>query len=236
MDEKPQPQAQPKSKVKQCMFVLYPESQQSIIDYCMENLPCAWALHDKDTYTHDSEDGSYKTGDLKKPHYHFVCRFPNPRYFSGIAKEIGVPVNVINRCNSLYKAYVYLWHKDTPDKYQYDSDIVGVHDFDPPTENGGLGNEEDVQVKALIEMPFEQFETTADMARWAYENGCWSTFKSSYALWRDIRREMKCIQICGGFGSYGSNAQHPDNPFPGSTPISIPNQYSFEEIVQLKMR
>lgn len=99
------------------MFVLYPESQQVAIDYCKQNLPCAWALHDKDVYSQAAFDAYVKKhegtlpdwmpGDLKKPHVHFVCSFPNARYFSGIAKEIGVEVNVIRKVNNLYKAYVY---------------------------------------------------------------------------------------------------------------------------------
>ena len=116
----------PKTKYRQCMFVLYPESQQDIIDYCQKYLPCAWALHDKDTYENDDPSGNYKKGDLKKPHVHFVCRFQNPRAFSGIAKELTIGENVINKCNSLFKAFVYLWHRDTPDKFQYDADIVGM--------------------------------------------------------------------------------------------------------------
>lgn len=35
----------------QFMFILYPESQQGIIDYVKDNFPCAWALHDKGTYS-----------------------------------------------------------------------------------------------------------------------------------------------------------------------------------------
>ena len=120
--------APPRLRSRQCMFVLYPESQQASIDYCKQNLPCAWALHDKDVYTQAAFDAYVKKhegtlpdwmpGDLKKPHVHFVCSFPNARYFSGIAKEIGVEVNVIRKVNNLYKAYVYLWHMLDPDKYQ----------------------------------------------------------------------------------------------------------------------
>ena len=112
--------APPRLRSRQCMFVLYPESQQVAIDYCKQNLPCAWALHDKDVYSQAAFDAYVKKhegtlpdwmpGDLKKPHVHFVCSFPNARYFSGIAKEIGVEVNVIRKVNNLYKAYVYLWH------------------------------------------------------------------------------------------------------------------------------
>ena len=40
-----------KLRSRQCMFVLYPESQETAIKYAQENFPCAWALHDKDVHT-----------------------------------------------------------------------------------------------------------------------------------------------------------------------------------------
>ncbi len=73
----------------------------------------------------NGEPPEWRPGDLKKPHIHFVCSFPNARYFSGIARDLGVPVNTIRKVNNLYKAYVYLWHMLDPDKYQYSKDIVG---------------------------------------------------------------------------------------------------------------
>lgn len=180
------------------MFVLYPESQQKIIDYAQKNLPCAWALHDKDQHTqaeydayiskHNGEKPDWKPGDLKKPHVHFVCRFNNARYFTGIAKELNVPVPTIRKVNNLYKAYVYLWHMLDPDKYQYSQDIVGMHDFDPPSEHEGMSQAEDDQVQILLDMPHD-FRSYNELARWAYENGCWATFKKNYQIWRDIFRE-----------------------------------------------
>lgn len=97
---------------RQCMFVLYPESQETSIKYAQENFPCAWALHDKDVHTEkayqayiekNGEPPEWQPGDLKKPHIHFVCSFPNARYFSGIARDLGVPVNTIRKVNNLYK-------------------------------------------------------------------------------------------------------------------------------------
>lgn len=183
----------PRLRSRQCMFVLYPESQQAAIDYCKHNLPCAWALHDKDVHSqasfdayvkkHEGEPPDWMPGDLKKPHVHFVCSFANARYFSGIAKEIGVEVNVIRKVNNLYKAYVYLWHMLDPDKYQYSKDIVGTHEFEEPSEHAGMSQMEDDQVQILLDMP--TFDTFNELCRWAYEQGCWATFKSNYAMWRD---------------------------------------------------
>lgn len=177
-----------KIRSRQCLFVLYPESQQEQIDYVQKNFPCAWALHDKDTWSKDAEDGSHKAGDLKKPHYHFVCKFANARYFSGIAKEIGVPENTIRKCNNLYKAYIYLWHDEHPEKYQYSPSIVGMHEFDVPSEHEGMSADEDEQVKTFL-TEFPEVETIEGLAKWAYENGCWKVFRDNYHLWKDIMLE-----------------------------------------------
>ena len=132
---------------------------------------------------HEGTLPDWMPGDLKKPHVHFVCSFPNARYFSGIAKEIGVEVNVIRKVNNLYKAYVYLWHLLDPDKYQYSKDIVGTHEFEEPSEHAGMSQMEDDQVQILLDMP--TFDTFNELCRWVYEQGCWATFKNNYAMWRD---------------------------------------------------
>jgi len=181
----------PKIRSRQCMFVLYPESQQAAIDYAQKYLPCAWALHDKDVYEKDAEDGSHKKGDLKKPHIHFVCKFKSARWFTAIAKELGVPVNTIRKVNNLYKAYVYLWHMLDPDKYQYSQDIVGMNEgFEVPSDHAGMSAAEDEQVQILLDMP-PDIQSFNALARWAYENGCWAAFKRNYAMWRDIFVEQK---------------------------------------------
>ena len=189
-------------KAYQFMFVLYPESQQPAIDYIQANWPCAWALHDKDTHTeqefldygkhHDGNCPDWQIGDLKKPHYHFVVKFKNARYITGVAKEIRKHSEIndaaIKKCYNLYKAYVYLWHQNDPDKFQYDPEqVVGLHDFDPPQQNEGVTEEE--QVETMFNAPV--FSTVKELARWAYDNGCWSTFRKNYGLWKDIQIESK---------------------------------------------
>lgn len=183
--------APPRLRSRQCMFVLYPESQQVAIDYCKQNLPCAWALHDKDVYSqaafdayvkkHDGTLPDWMPGDLKKPHIHFVCSFPNARYFSGIAKEIGVEVNVIRKVNNLYKAYVYLWHLLDPDKYQYSKDIVGTHEFEEPSEHAGMSQMEDDKFRFC----------------WTCPRSTPSTNCAGGLMNRDAGRHSKAITPCG---------------------------------------
>ena len=64
---------------------------------------------------------------------------------------------------------------------------VGLHDFDPPQQNEGVTEEE--QVETMFNAPV--FSTVKELARWAYDNGCWSTFRKNYGLWKDIQNESK---------------------------------------------
>ncbi|MCO7109388.1 replication protein [Gemmiger formicilis] len=71
-----------------------------------------------------------------------MVKFKNARYITGVAKEIRKHSEIndaaIKKCYNLYKAYVYLWHQNDPDKFQYDPEqVVGLHDFDPPQQNEG---------------------------------------------------------------------------------------------------
>lgn len=69
-------------------------------------------LHDKDI----DEDGT-----LKKPHWHVVVKFPQPRWNTAVAKEFGIEENYIMSCESLDGAILYLVHAEHPDKYQYEA-------------------------------------------------------------------------------------------------------------------
>lgn len=199
-------------KAYQFMFVLYPESQQPAIDYIQANWPCAWALHDKDTHTeqefldygkhHDGNCPDWQIGDLKKPHYHFVVKFKNARYITGVAKEIRKYSEIndaaIKKCYNLYKAYVYLWHQNDPDKFQYDPEqVVGLHDFDPPQQNEGVTEEE--QVETMFNAPV--FSTVKELARWAYADDAADPAQADSAASSDEvvvpPEEGKVVQVQG---------------------------------------
>ena len=133
-------------------------------------------------------------GDLKKPHYHFVvklqkCHATSRALQRRFASTAEINDAAIKKCFNLYKAYVYLWHQNDPDKFQYDPEqVVGLHDFDPPQQNEGVTEEE--QVETMFNAPV--FSTVKELARWAYDNGCWSTFRKNYdRLWKDIENESK---------------------------------------------
>lgn len=174
-----------KEGIRACSWlaVLYPESQQEVIEYAQEHFPCAWALHDQD------ED---ENGQPKKPHVHMIFKFKNARWSTGLARELGIAANYLKICKDEVEAFAYLTHNGWPDKHQYPPEAVQTaNGYTPPVYNEGKS--EEVQVLTLLDMP--TMATTKDMARWALENGCWSAFRRSYSMWKDINQEAKLQQL-----------------------------------------
>lgn len=90
-------------------LVLYPESQQSVIDYIKSNMRYAMILHDKDV---DS------LGELKKPHVHVILNFKSARWCSALADELQINDRFIQKYNGL-EDFAYLIHYNNENKYQY---------------------------------------------------------------------------------------------------------------------
>lgn len=190
-------------------FTLYPESQQEVIEYVQENFSCAWALHDKDVFDNDDEKNFEKkhkldspvpvwphsVGDLKKPHIHFLVKFRNQRYLTGVAKELQIPPNDIEVVKSEKAMFDYLSHKGFPKKYQYGEDVVQVHDYDAPDDNNIGFVSEAEQVSLILSMP-PDCNTTAKRAQWALDNGCWAIWSKHYSIFKDIWHEQRVLERC----------------------------------------
>ncbi len=102
---------------KFCML-LYPledATHKKAIDYIKLNYDYALIEHNQDT-----DDN----GDLKKRHTHVVVSFPNQRWNSAIAEELGITANYIEKCRSLDNALEYLIHYNDDTKHQYDIEEV----------------------------------------------------------------------------------------------------------------
>lgn len=128
-----------KDKSREFVLVLYPENEIHFLIYLKLTsymYSSLGILHDKDVYTDtkvDEETGEiiHQEGDKKKEHYHFYLRFPNPRYISGLAEELGLEPHLIDFCDKgfiTYSEYMLHWGKHGgPGKYTYDvDDLVGT--------------------------------------------------------------------------------------------------------------
>lgn len=131
-----------KIKKRYWRFEVYPESapedwleylKQTCIEFAIS------PLHDKDVYTknvRDEDDTDLvkaKKGDLKKAHYHGIFAFNNPTTFKNVyenfLKPLGQPIPL--SCDNVRRAYEYFWHKNDPDKYQYNkADVKVFNGFD----------------------------------------------------------------------------------------------------------
>lgn len=117
------------SRARNLSLELYPEDETHVkkLQFIMNHYTYAYILHDKDIWEEDIKDEMTKIiihqkGELKKPHWHIMLIFQNPRSAEKIAKELDI--KHIETCN--FYAYArYLIHKDQPTKYQYNpKDII----------------------------------------------------------------------------------------------------------------
>lgn len=84
------------------------------------HLQYAYAYHDKDINPN---------GEDKKPHYHIIIYWEGPTTYK-TAKEIfdkiGIANGIIQPVSSVRGMIRYFTHKDNPEKYQYNDNIVQV--------------------------------------------------------------------------------------------------------------
>ena len=70
-------------KSRSFCILLYPDcsAHMDALNFIRQNYSYAAILHDKDL-----DDN----GELKKPHFHVVIRFPNPRYVYSVIKQLNI--------------------------------------------------------------------------------------------------------------------------------------------------
>lgn len=83
----------------------------------------AYIKHDKD--------------DSEHIHYHYYIEFPNPRSFSSVANELGIPVTMLQKVYDKKGILQYLTHENSPDKHHYQqSQIVTNMNFEQEIDSG----------------------------------------------------------------------------------------------------
>lgn len=121
------PKDREKGRDRSFNLCLYPDNPEhkEVIDLLSNpngEYRAVGCCHDMDVYT----SGEHK-GEFKKPHFHFIVKFKNPHYISGVATEFAIDKQYIQFTDGWNNSARYLLHWGTPDKYQYDpSDLVGT--------------------------------------------------------------------------------------------------------------
>lgn len=115
-------------KKRNWTFVLYSDSCSSDWEEFLisTGVPFAYAYHDKD---------KTDIGEDKKPHYHVMICFDGPTTYNTMfeyGKRVGAANDVVQPVGSVRGMIRYFCHKDNPDKYQYDENIIQCRNgFDP---------------------------------------------------------------------------------------------------------
>lgn len=76
-------------------------------------------LHDSDVWA-EGESETHPAGEVKKEHWHVVLKFPQARWNTAIAEELGIAPNYMEACTNFDAACLYLVHANNEEKHQYD--------------------------------------------------------------------------------------------------------------------
>lgn len=163
-------------------FLFYPDDATHInaLHYINENFNYVAILHDKDI----DEDGN-----LKKAHWHVLVCFPNDRWQSKIAKDLGITPNYMRKCEDKNKFARYLLHLDDTDKYQYSPDELVGNIIDKFDFTVG-GTSEDYKIISMIDL----LDSAVGSARFTYVDavrmicgqGMYSTLRRSGSIGNSI--------------------------------------------------
>lgn len=165
-----------KVKKRNWCMLLYTDNESHIA--AMETLEkggykYAAILHDSDVY----EEGENK-GQTKKEHWHVVLKFPQARYNTAIAKEIGIEDRFLEPCANLDKALLYLVHANAEEKHQYSPEAV-FGSLAPQLTKLLQDDDEGIRVleivKTIDSMPGRA--SYRDTLVWACKNGLYGEFR-----------------------------------------------------------
>ncbi|GHV08626.1 hypothetical protein FACS1894217_11370 [Clostridia bacterium] len=129
-----------------------------------------------------------ETGELKKPHYHYYVRYLNPRSLSGVAKEFGIPENMVEVVHSRKQTLAYLLHRTTKavedGKFQYPLTTLETNiefDFDTVSSAEGIDYFKTFKEADDIDALFKSLHAQGEMI------DSISKFASTLRAWKDLK-------------------------------------------------
>lgn len=171
------------------LMVLYED------DACFkEQYKCLMAESDVIYIRHD-KDIDEETGELKKPHYHFVLKLKNACTLSALSKRVGVAENLIEPIKKSFNGSLkYLIHFGYDNKYQYSVDEVKSNSPQLKRRFEDLVNKDTPEVEKVIALQ-DYIDscmtriTMSQLSRYAQKINQWDAFRRNYSLFRDLVAE-----------------------------------------------
>lgn len=175
----------PRSRVFTLM--LYPEedkTHENALKIIKNNYKYCFILHDKDIYDENVYDDDnnliHGEGELKKPHYHVIVKFNNPRYLKGFCKTLGIQENYCQKVGDYHEMLTYIIHLDYPEKHQYSlNEVQGPLKFDLSKILKTYGKDEDEKIKQIFEIidNYSGYLHMSTLNNWILKCGLWSTYR-----------------------------------------------------------
>lgn len=163
--------------------VLYPDSTSYDCEFVLGTIAgyferWAYILHDKDV--------DAATGELKKPHFHWVGSMNNPCGIQTIINRLGVPANSIEFLKSWKGSVKYLAHDGSPEKYQYPVEQISAN-FNL---DRFIRPKDDVeQMRKIIDYLDDHPQIDErELTLWAMTAGCYPELKKAWYLVKQIMR------------------------------------------------
>lgn len=178
------------------MLLLYPTDQSHVeaMDKISKSYDYAAVLHNRDMWSAEDEkkNPDHKEGTYKKDHWHVLLRFKQAVWSSAICKELGIEHNYIEDVKRFDNAIQYLIHYNDNDKAQYDVDeVFGNLQSKLKESINKVEKSESEKVRELLQYirNYNGYITITDFAAYCAENGYWSEFRRSGAIFCKIIEE-----------------------------------------------
>lgn len=179
-----------KERSQNFVLRLYVETEDYNIDEILALLPkCftqyAYCYHDRDFYDEDVAERNIKKGDRKKTHVHVYGK-RSQCTINTVANILGISNRNIQVTHDRISAIQYLIHKNDPDKAQYFFEEV-VTNFDCAKYLDDCCEEN--RIRQVLDFVTSSKRSIFDTCMFALESNCWSEFRRSYSIIRDIIAE-----------------------------------------------
>lgn len=174
----------------------------------------AYCIHNKDQYTKDDEtqNPNHKEATLKPEHIHLILRFERnqPQKTEFIAKWFGIAENFVSKIHGKFNdAILYLVHKNSPDKYQYEvSEVVSNFNVETIIDNYENKNKLDDIIQRILSGEIREYNKTLEIDNMllVYPSTARvidNAFKTraEYLQATQTKRNTTCIYICGNSGA-----------------------------------
>lgn len=147
-------------------------------------------LHDKDVD---------ENGELKKPHYHVLLTYDNPRSLVSISKRLCVAHNAVEAKDNAKQSMMYLCHRTAKsrNKWQYGSDAL----FGPLAERAAAviadsdmkDEPESSRAAALLSVIVapDGPRTVTQLVAVALERGLWDVYRRAAYTWSKVLEEAQ---------------------------------------------